>query len=132
MKRALAILLLLITLAGWLQAACGAEAKACCCCGESCACKTQPRESSPGCPCDCGKETKQLEEMPLTIVAWPEAIVPPEVRTPVPPAPCRELAPAERSLSSLPALEHAPPGSPPAERFAKPAPYTGFHRPLRA
>ena len=73
-----------------------------------------------------------MESMPLTIAEWPEAMVAPEVRTPIPPVQQREIAPEKLSLSALPALHRAPPNAPPGECLATAAPYTGFHRPLRA
>ena len=134
MKRMLAILLLLVTLMGWLQVACG-EAEKDCNCGESCSCHahTTGNPAQHSCPCGCAKEKKQLGHMPLIPVEWMAPMVAPEVHTPVPPVACRELTPEEAAmLLPYSCRTHAPPGTPPGFLLAQPAPYSGFHTPMRA
>ena len=135
MKRMLAILLLLVTLMGWLQVAYG-EAERACSCGEGCACKAETAGKPTqhhSCPCGCEKEKKKLESMPLIPVEWTTAMVAPEVHTPVPPVAYRDLRPEEAAmLRPVSGLRHAPPGSPPGVLYAPPAPYPGFHKPMRA
>lgn len=128
MKRALAILLLLATLLGWLQTVCRAEESPCCC-GAACACK-----AAPCCPCDCAGEKKQLNSMPLTVVEWPQAVVAPQRHTPQPMVICCGMPGMEHHTKhpALLARRHAPPGLPPPGAVVPRAPYTGFRTPLLA
>ena len=127
MKRVLAILVLLVTLMGWLRANNGAGERECCC-GAACACQATTGEKTGGCPC--GKEKNKLEQMPLCVVEWPQAAPAPEVRTPVPAVVCRVLTPAELALiGETPPHWHAPPKAPPHPRSLS---YAGFCSPLRA